>query len=186
MRWMLLLVPLVVAVGAPAAYAHFDTGQYTHDEGCPVTDNDRVDPINFVFRDWGTIERAVNNLEWHADWDDSFGTHQAFVDHGDCYPQEADQRASATVVQTRDHIRLHPIHYDDGVGWTTVGDAHFEDIQTCGHAVRENGPTGSGYDEGRTDLWYAMDGESGHSGWFVWWGNTQNMRQCDSTADNPQ
>ena len=182
MRRILLLALLVLVCAPPPALAHFDTGHYTHKD-CPADNFDRVDPINIVFRDWGTIGRAVNNLDFHPDWHDQEGTNQAFVDHGNCYDM-ADQRSSAIALQTRSHIRLHPIHFDDGgVGWTTVGDAHFEDIEGCGikpsHAVREDeGPGGSGYDRARNDLFFTFDG-FGHSAWYAWWGNTQSMQQCD-------
>ena len=186
MKRLFLFVVLVIGCAAPPALAHFDTGHYTHDD-CPVVDNStRVDPINFIFRDWGTIDRAINTLEYHADWTDEEGTSQAFVDHGDCY-EMAGQRSDAIVLSSRNHIRLHPIHQDTGVGWTTVGDAHFEDTVGCdvsgppfykpSHAVRENGPSGSGYDMARNDLFYWFDLEPGHSGHFSWWGT---RRTCSS------
>lgn len=181
MRLIIGLAMLALVCSVSPALAHFDSGQYTH-EDCPADNFDRVDPINFIFRDWGTIGRAVNTLEYHVDWDDEEGTNQTFVDHGNCYNM-AEQRSNAVVLSSRSHIRLHPIHSDATLGWTTVGDAHFEDTQLCGiepsHAVREDGPDGSGYDNARNDLWYEIDILVGHSAWFGWWGNTQSMRQCD-------
>jgi hypothetical protein len=161
----------VVAEGA----AHFDTGDYTH-TGCPGTTWNRVDPINFVFWDWGTIGRAENSIQHHAGWTNTSGAAQTFVDHGNCYSQ-ASQRASGTY--SRYHIRLHPIHEDADLGWTTVGDAHHEDwISYCGHAVDANGPNGSGFDQGRRQLRILLE-NGGHPWYSRWWGNTQNFRQCD-------
>lgn len=179
---------LCLVVGPAVALAHFDTGLYTH-EDCPVSDGDRVDPINFVFTDWGTWDRAERDLEYHMDWTNDQGGPQVFVDHGNCYEMTT-QRASTCFLGgfdcDRNHIRLHPIHFDDGLGWTTVGDAHHEDwvgAAQCppfgGHAVDQNGTAGSGFDQGRNDLFFWMDGQPGHSGFYTWWGNTQNFEQCD-------
>lgn len=166
--------------------AHFDTGHYTHDD-CPASDSDRIDPINFYFSEWGTLERVTDNIGFHIGWDNQSGSPQSFVDHGNCSEMSA-QRASDCGTCTRFHIRLHPIHWDDGLGWTTVGDAHHEDWvfdPECnpplgaGHAVDANGPSGSGFDQGRFELFFWFDGQPGHSGLYVWWGNTQNFQQCD-------
>jgi hypothetical protein len=157
--------------------AHFDTGYYTH-HGCPASNYDRIDPINFVFWDWGTIGRAENSVIAHAGWWDTSGSAQSFVDHGNCYGTAA-QRASGGSASSRYHIRLHPIHADGGLGWTTVGAVHHEDfVWYCGHAVDNNGPNGSGFDQGRRQLRILLE-NGGHSWYSRWWGNTQNFKQCD-------
>ena len=67
---------------------------------------------------------------------------------------------------------------DDTLRWTTIGDAHHEDLTYCGHAVDANGSTGSGFDQGRRELRIQM--ENGGHGWYSeFWGNTQNFQQCD-------
>lgn len=164
---------------ASAAWAHFDTGMYTHSD-CPAPSTNRVDPINFVFYDWGTFGRVVNSIETHTAWDTSSGTSQTFVSHGVCSDMSG-QQASGSIFVSRYHIRLRLIHFDDGpLGWTTVGDAHHEDLVVpCGHAVDENGPNGSGFDQGRNQLRTHMVDNANHSFYSTWWGNTQNMRQCD-------
>jgi hypothetical protein len=182
MRRSLALVigaTLVTVLGlAASASAHFNTGLYTHN-GCPGTNTNRVDPINFVFDIWGTWDRAMSQMRTHSGWYDQGGSTQTFVDHGNCY-QMISQAASAGVSSSRFHIRLHPIHHDDYVGWTSVGDAHHEDfVWYCpGHAVDSNGSNGSGFDQGRRQLRTAFS-NAGHSWTSVWWGNTQNFRQCD-------
>lgn len=171
-----LLSALLITV-APAS-AHFDTGMYTH-HGCPAG-KDRIDPINVVFYGWGTWDRAVSQIQSHAGWTHSSGSAQTFVDHGNCYAMQA-QRASASGISTRFHVRLHPIHRDPTLGWTTVGDAHHEDwvnFPPCGHAVDSNGPNGSGFDWGRRQLRILFQA-GGHQWEGYWWGNTQNFRQCD-------
>ncbi|MEJ7792242.1 MAG: hypothetical protein WKF65_09765 [Gaiellaceae bacterium] len=176
MRLALFLTVLVVGLASPAL-AHFDTGSYTHKEPCPGTTSNRIDPLNFIFQDWGTWQRAVASIETHAGWGNTSGSNQTFVDHGNCYNTTA-HRADGT--GSRNHIRLHPIHYDTTLGYTTVGDAHHEDfVITCGHAVDANGDRGSGFDQGRNNLFFALDGLPGHSGYYSWWGNTQNFQQCD-------
>lgn len=177
---------LTIIVAVPAATAHFDTGYYTH-SGCPGTSDNRVDPINIYFWDWGTIGRSENNLELHVGMTNQDGSSQTFVDHGNCYDM-AGQRADGCAVCQRAHIRLHPIHYDDYIGWTTVGDAHYEWWSSAAdcfkHVTFANGSfpgiggTGSGFDLGRYFIRVNMEA-GGHSWLSVWWGNTENRRQCN-------
>lgn len=165
------------AVVATTARADFSPGFYTHGS-CAGTQESRIDPINFVFWDWGTWDRAINNIQSHAGWGDNGGSGQYFFDHGNCYSM-IDQRASGGTASTRFHIRLHPIHSDPSLGWTTIGDAHHEDLTYCGHAVDSNGANGSGFDQGRRELRILL--ENGGHGWYSeWWGNTQNFQQCDN------
>lgn len=176
LRQLLLVLAAALVLVAPA-WAHFETGYYTHHD-CPADNYDRVDPINVVFYDWGTWDRAVSQTQTHAGWNNSDGSTQTFVDHGNCYSM-ATQRASAGVWSSRFHIRFHPIHWDDTLGWTTVGDAHHEDfVWYCGHAVDSNGSSGSGFDQGRRQLRISYE-NAGHSWYSRYWGNTQNFKQCD-------
>jgi hypothetical protein len=180
--------PILVVVGvallaalAPttSASAHFDrAGQYTHN-GCPGNSSNRVDPINIVFYNWGTWDRGRSNLEYHARWFDSGGSTQYFVDHSSCHPMHV-QRASGCTACSRFHIRLRGQHSDVSLGWTSTGDAHHEDlVWYCGHAVDSNGPSGSGFDQGRREVRIRVGDASGHSWHTENWGNTQNFQQCD-------
>ena len=175
-RAAMLAVVAIAAAGATIARADFQPGQYTH-SSCAGTSASRVDPINFVYWDWGTIGRVVSQTETHAGWMSSSGSGQYFFSHGDCYFM-ADQRASGGTLSSRFHVRYHPIHWDASLGWTTIGDAHHEDLTYCGHAVDSNGDQGSGFDQGRRQLRIQL--ENGGHGWrSEWWGNTQNFQQCD-------
>lgn len=180
-RFLGLITALLAATTATLTLAapakpDFNSGYYTHD-GCPASNYDRIDPINIVFYGWGTWDRAASQIQTHAGWYDQSGSSQAFVDHGNCYGMTT-QRASG--MYSRFHIRLHPIHYDGGLGWTTVGDAHHEDfVWYCpGHAVDSNGSSGSGFDQGRRQTRIAFQ-NAGHSWYSAYWGNTQNFQQCD-------
>jgi hypothetical protein len=175
-----LLGTAMLLVASPAT-AHFDsTSRYTY-KASSCDSGSRIDPINVVFYTWGTWGRAENQVQAHARWSDAGGSGQYFQDHGICYFMHT-QRASAGVSSSRYHIRIRGQHEDPSLGWTATGDAHYEDIVLCDrlpkHAVRENGPTGSGFDWGRNELSNAM-GMGGHSYYYTWWGNTQNFRQCD-------
>jgi hypothetical protein len=162
---------------ATAAFADFDTDAHTY-KGCPGTAANRVDPVNVVLWDWGTWDRAVSQIASHLAWSDAGGSTQSFVDHGNCHPMQA-QRASAGTTSSRFHVRLRPIHFDTALGWTSVGDAHHEDfVWYCGHAVDSNGPSGSGFDQGRRELRTRFEA-AGHDWYSRWWGNTQNFKQCD-------
>jgi hypothetical protein len=41
-----------------------------------------------------------------------------------------------------------------------------------------NGPSGSGFDQGRNSLKLSFV-NAGHTWYPAWWGNTQNFQQCD-------
>lgn len=166
---------LITCVGV--AIGHFNTGLYTH-SNCPADNYDRVDPINVVFWDWGTSDRVLSQIQSHAGWLNASGSSQTFVDHSACY-EMAGQRASGSTASTRFHVRLHPIHLDEALRWTSVGDAHHEDfVWYCGHAVDSNGSSGSGFDQGRRQLRTLFE-NAGHSWYSRYWGNTQNFQQCD-------
>lgn len=185
---MRTLISCVAFLGAASllvtssATAHFDTtSRYTYDGVCGH--DSRVDPLNVAFYTWGTWGRAEDQVQAHAGWSDDGGSHQLFSDHSACYDQHT-QRASDGISSSRYHIRIRGQHDDPSWGWTATGDAHYEDIvyPECGffpgHAVRENGPTGSGFDWGRNQLAVSM-GSAGHYYYYAWAGSTQNFRQCD-------
>lgn len=178
--WVLATAAVVGLAIADGASADFKTGHYTHhDSTCAQTHANHVDPINFVFYDWGTWDRAVSQMQTHAGWTDLGGSTQWFTDHNNtrCNEQKT-QAADGDVFNSRFHIRLHPIDYDDVLGWTTVGDAHHEDISTCGHSVDQNGSNGSGFDQGRKRLRDFFTA-GGHYSYREYWGNTEMFTQCD-------
>lgn len=179
--WLVLGLPIAVvalSIAVPAA-AHFDgSDRYTHG-GCPAAAGNRVDPLNVLFRAWGTHGRALSQTQSHAGWGDDGGSTQSFADHGSCAAMHG-QRASAGLLSSRYHVRVRGQHEDAVLGWTATGAAHHEDlVLTCGHAVDSNGPEGSGFDQGRNELRsrFASAGHAISTG--NWWGNTQNFKQCD-------
>ena len=178
---LVLSVPGLVAALTLAmpATAHLDlSDRYTH-SACPASSGNRVDPLNVLFRTWGTYGRALSQTQSHAGWGDDGGTAQSFVDHAACASMHG-QRASARVLASRFHVRVRGQHEDPALGWTATGDAHHEDLVfPCGHAVDSNGTEGSGFDQGRNELRsrFASSGHVVSSG--NWWGNTQNFKQCD-------
>jgi hypothetical protein len=170
---------------SPAA-AHFDNSdKYTHDDDdCDLSGHgsDHKDPINVVFYNWGTWGRAVNQIQTHANWFVSGAEPQWFRDHGECYVMH-DDLADGT--GSRYHVRFRGQHSDQALDWPTWGNVHHEDavsLPQClpngGHAVDSNGPNGSGYDQGRAQLSWAM-WMGGHSYYYAWWGNTGSFVQCD-------
>ncbi len=177
-RLSLCVAAAVALTFASSASAAFNTGYYTHG-GCPGTSANRIDPINFFFYNWGTYDRSLSQMRTHAGWYDQGGSSQSFVDHSTNCNTMIAQAASGGITSSRFHIRLHPIDYDAAYGWTTVGDAHHEDlVWYCGHAVDQNGTNGSGFDQGRRQLRMAMEA-GGHAWTSTYWGNTQSFKQCD-------
>jgi len=171
-----VVVALLLAVPAPA---HFDgSDRYTHGR-CPGTASNRIDPLNVLFRTWGTYGRALSQTETHVGWGDEAGNSQYFVDHATCTLMHG-QRASGAAWSSRFHLRVRGQHEDPVLGWTATGDAHHEDlVLICGHAVDANGPEGSGFDQGRNELRARMAAAGHGISTGNWWGNTQNFKQCD-------
>jgi len=177
--FVVALAALVVAAAGGPARAHFDAvDRYTH-RACPATAGNRTDPVNVVFRTWGTWGRAESQIESHTGWTATSGSSQFFVDHGGCFPMHS-QRASGQ--GSRFHVRVRGQHQDAALGWVAMGGAHHEDLVLfpipCGHAVDSNGPSGSGFDQGRDELERQIT-SAGHLAYRVWWGNTQSFKQCD-------
>ncbi len=166
-------------VSVAPALGHLDaTKRYAH-RACPATVSNRADPVNVVFTAWGTWGRATSQIETHAGWASTTGSSQSFDDHGGCFPMHA-QRASG--LGARFHVRVRGQHSDAALGWVAVAAAHHEDLVLvpipCGHAVDSNGPSGSGFDQGRNELERRF-GTAGHLTARMWWGNTQSFKQCD-------
>lgn len=200
-RIMLLLVPLVTAAAltAGSARADFDIGYYTHGTCTNWNDpNTRVDPINYVFFSWGTIERVWMQVVYHglhtsgSSWADDgiFSDPQKFITHSTCYAMDG-QRADGGILSSRNHFRYKGVHYDPGLGWTSIADAHHEDLiqppSPCSnvspkHAVDSNDePGGSGFNQGRSNVTNKVFAGTSHmSGSYqIWFGNTMPRRQCD-------
>lgn len=180
-------VGLVLLAGAAAG--HFDTSHYTYGGSSRCRLSDHVDPINLIFYgDHGTFGGSVNQISYHARWDNQSGSRQNFKDHGRCRAMHG-QRASAGSTSNRFHVRLRRLADRDSKGrWEAVGDAHHEDfVVTCpGHAVdkgTKRDPTsfGSGFDQGRRRLYLTFrDANVGnHRVQYRYWGNTQVFKQCD-------
>jgi len=173
---MLLTATLLMLLMAAPARADFSSSEYTYGD----CGGSRVDPINFVW--YGATAWASNSAlhtEHHTGWSNTSGSSQVFFTHGSCRAMNA-QRASGTY--SRFHIRLfQTAHLDDKGRYETVGDAHHEDwVLSCpGHAVDANGANGSGFDQGKLEMFSRIYGSHHYYGANVYWGNTISMRQCD-------
>jgi len=178
---------MVAAFAASASSGvNLDSWPYTH-TACPGNSSNRADPVNFALYDHGTIGRITNQVSYHAHWSDTGGSTQSFGERstGSCFHMDA-QAASGNVWNSRYHIRFHHLTKQDPSYFdVTVGDAHHEDfVWTCpGHAVDQDGPQGSGFDQGRRNLRQNMEA-GGHYWWSTWWGNTQQFTQCDGGVAN--
>jgi hypothetical protein len=171
----------VLLAGAVPAGGHFQTAVYTF-KSCDANAK-RVDPINMLFYWSATAAQTLEQIQQHSGWSSTSGSQQYFRSHGACNPK-AGQRASAGSTSSRYHIRVRgTYHWAEGIGFTSVGDAHHEDFTWCtptilGHAVDKNGDQGSGFDMGRRRL-RAHFQNAGHKWGRVFWGNTRNFKQCD-------
>jgi hypothetical protein len=160
----------------------FDASYYSYgDPDC----TQRSDPVTVVFYGDATVESAMEHVEHHTDWSapTPFGATQYFSSNGYCGIQE-DERAE-NIVTSRYHIRgAQTAATDPELGTTTLGTAHFEDLVTCDgeprHAIRENGPDGSGFDWGRNEIYGAFSElYSDHYPYLQYKGNTASIQQCD-------
>ncbi len=174
----------------------YNIGYYTHSSGDPgCASSSAVDPINFVFYSWGTTGRVDNQLLYHgynagSNWNYHDGSHQNFYVNNICSDQYY-QYADCQLVCTRTHFREQPVYYESGtIGWSTVTDAHHEQLVGCGHAVDANGTqgfgNGSGYDYGQFLVYWQFYGTSNHTTFQSQFFNTQIMRQCNGwlASDN--
>ena len=180
---------------APSAGAIPDFNFYTYG-GCPATVQNRIDPINVMFFNWGTWDRTTNETHAHSSyfqhgssWPGWVG--QAFKDHQVCYP--ADSGGTITHMATsewwtsRFHFREHPVPFDNTWGWTTIADSHYEVVTTCSwwfrpsHAV----PYG-GYNDAREFLAGQFNPlyTPNHGRAWGYYGNTDPRPQC--TGDAPR
>ena len=152
------------------------------------TPNTAVDPVGIVFHgSQAHAEGAAKAVQHHAGWNVTGGGSQGLWVHQGNQNYQCrgtdHQRANGTF--SRFHIRLWFVDatFNNNVR-KSVGTPHHEDFVTntippCGHAVDQNGPTGSGFDWGRRkvsdEMW-----DGGHTGQQnQYWGNTANFKQCD-------
>ena len=79
-------------------------------------------------------------------------------------------------ISSRSHLRYNQVHHRDTLGrWETVGTPHYDLRVYCGHRAQDFNYVkyyiaGAMYDAGYTGVSYQF------------WGNTQLLWQCDSTA----
>jgi hypothetical protein len=146
----------------------------------------RADPVTTIFYGSATAARTSNHIGFHTGWGDTEvdGPDQYYFTGGSCNALHG-QRANATAIQTRFHIRFRQSNaVDSDYGTVTIGTPHFEDIENCvfgifpKHAVRETDENGwSGYDEGRRAIYNKM--RFGHTTSTRYNGNSAVMTQCD-------
>lgn len=191
-RWAILAAAAALAVPA-AADGHFSAGFYSHSRSDCAS---RTDPITVIFYGEATAARTLNHVAFHTGWSGgATGGNQYFATHGICYPSFG-ERYDGTV-EDRFHIRAQKTYHGDATwGTTTMSTPHHEDWVTwiwtdCAsngfgnHAVDKGGVDKggglqSGFDQGRTAIYNAFYGRSGHEyGGLSYWGNTQEFKQCD-------
>jgi len=195
-----VMVALACAFGlsqAPTAAAIPNFNFYTFG-GCPASPNNRIDPVNLMYFRWGTWDRATNQTDTHAaganqpEWFPAWSSWpgwvgQAFRDNGVCYPAGQGgttiHMGNAQWWLARTHFREHPIYYDNTWGWTTIIDAHHEDVVSCswwpdpGHAVIYGG-----FNYGRDIVasWFgSYYGFPNHGVAWGYYGNTDPRPQCN-------
>jgi hypothetical protein len=185
-----LVVTLPVAVISSASHApnwpHFPefSDPYTqrNDGNCL---NNPIDPINIVFEgQYASAGYVARHIQDHAEWFGTSGSTQNLnVKTGgpnyDCRLQGYQRTDSGDFAQFHTRLWLIPATVGTPGPLKTVGDAHHEDLLDCGHAVDENGSSGSGFDQGRRELRQQFEGE-GHAAHNENWGNTRNFAQCDA------
>lgn len=147
----------------------------------------RVDPVTVILYN-GTADSAQTHINHHTGWGSVwFGSPQYFYGNGSC-ELNAHESASAVFFQTRYHVRIKQCEEvglpgypscdsTDALDPFSLASPHLEDIQTCGHAVRETVNGISGYDLGRKALYDSMNGP--HYTYMRSLGNSGSIVQCD-------
>jgi hypothetical protein len=182
---VLMLAAASVDVPRADAFPWWARG-YTADGTC--VDENYTDPVNLVFDGpHGTAANTIRGMENHNNWFLGSGSSQNLSVALSTSAYRCDemdgQRANGTTTESRFHARVWGI--PGAPGRLVAGAAHHEDFVNpfqCppfgGHAVDQNGPEGSGFDQGRrrlVDGWQAH----GHVATGKLWGNTRNFMQCD-------
>jgi hypothetical protein len=166
-----------------AAWAtHFDGAYHYTGEDCPVLPENRVDPITNVFTREATSYNTSIHINHHTGWGfTDVGATQYFQFETSCDAMN-NQRADRDYGD-RYHIRWRQSpYYSFEHGYITTADPHHEDLARCfppKHAVDQNGPSGSGFDQGRATIYQSFVGTHHTYGGTGNWGNTELMPQCD-------
>lgn len=190
-----LVLLLSILTFGPAGSVYADSpGLYTWDDHTcgpylPPSTGVEIDPVTVELRDPNQpyLSRALTHMD-AAGWTNRSGTVQWGWDGIQCKRMEA-QRATRCPVNLpiigtacgRHHARF----------WSTVNDIpnliakvtpHVEDLIVrhdpwflC-HAVKSNGPEGSGYEQGKVAM-RSVYGQ--YTAYYPFWGNTKNFPQCD-------
>ena len=175
-----IAVGVVLAFAVTPARAHLGFNQYTHGAPCPAGPGNRIDPVNLVFFYWGTYDRVVSQSQYHMQGMIGHGNSwpgwepQIFAEHGNCLFSTY-HLASGQWWTSRYHYRLHPMYYEAGQGWSTLADAHYDQVVSCGHAV----PYG-GFNASRDVYWYGFNGVPNHGAVYGYLGNTDPRGQCNT------
>lgn len=176
----------VTALALPAVTgAHFVRARYAF-KGDACTKSQRSDPVTMVvYGKRATWRRTDSAIVDATGWTWQTGGDQWLKSHHRCY--HFDSQRAEHVTLSRFHVRLWHMPGRDRKGRRDVYlTPHHEDFVVgngCGfpgnHAVDQNGPQGSGFDQGRLRLSEALV-DAGYVFTDVqYWGNTRTFKQCD-------
>ena len=185
------LASVFTLLHAQNAVAIPDFNFYTY-SSCPACANNRIDPVNIMFFNYGLYPRVTDQVSYHSNSafyarSNSWPAYnpQAFKDHQLCFnPDTATiiHIVNAEPIGNRFHFRLHEVAgYDNSWGWTSVADAHCDHFTAChGWAPSHRVPYG-GFNSGR-DAYVSilhLVGNNGHGIADGYYGNTDLRPQCN-------
>jgi hypothetical protein len=160
---------VLIALGAAdAARADFSSGEYSHAGGGCAS---RVDPITLVIYGYTAYyEQARAVVESKTGWSGDNSASQYGTSHGFCTPMDGESYSRSGLYE-RQHLRYNQTHHRDLKNrYETVGTPHYEIVRSCGHVTTTYVYTRN-WIVGRMSPPYATS--------YQYWGNTQNMYQCD-------
>ena len=148
-----------------------------------------ADPIGVLFRGRrGSASNVAHEIKFHSDWNYDVHKEQHLkvnAGNNEFQCREANESVANKPdipPSGRYHTRLWFVPATNGSSMLmTVATPHHEDLTSCGHAVDQNGPEGSGFDKGRRSLkqWFENTAHSVEQINPEEWGNSVTMHQCD-------
>lgn len=169
------------SVRSETARAHFQSGEWSHDNNQCNYMTTRQDPITLIFYEWGYADRSNDSVKYHLGWGNG-DLGQNFASHGNC-PATSHAASGSGPLIGQYHIRIKKTTETDGNPYNHTSAATPHREQACpGHLGGGHGVYPNGFVEAREYIIDSIYWREGHAwGGYSWWGNTDLREpECQS------